>query len=43
MSTQLFTFDQVAKHNSRRDLWIIIEGKVYDITKFQDEVTKKQH
>jgi cytochrome b involved in lipid metabolism len=42
MSTQLYTFEQVAQHNSRRNLWIIIEEKVYDITKFQDEVNQKQ-
>ncbi|KAI8986337.1 cytochrome b5-like heme/steroid binding domain-containing protein [Pilobolus umbonatus] len=37
MSTKLFTYEEVSQHNNRKDLWMIIDGKVYDITKFQDE------
>lgn len=40
MSVQLFSFEEVSKHNNKDDLWMIIDGKVYDITKFQDEVRK---
>jgi hypothetical protein len=40
MSVKLYSFEEVSKHNSREDLWMIIDGKVYDITKFQDEVKK---
>ena len=29
--------DQVLKHNSPTDLWLAINGKVYDVTKFQHE------
>lgn len=40
MSVQLYSYEEVSKHNNRNDLWMIIDGKVYDITKFQDEVKK---
>ena len=29
-----YTIDQVAEHNKPGDVWIIIEDKVYDISKF---------
>ncbi|KAI9469944.1 MAG: cytochrome b5-like heme/steroid binding domain-containing protein [Benjaminiella poitrasii] len=37
MSVQLFTYEDVSKHNSRNDLYMIIDKKVYNITKFLDE------
>ncbi|KAJ1909676.1 hypothetical protein IWQ60_011042 [Tieghemiomyces parasiticus] len=38
MSTvTVYTADQVAVHNKKSDLWCILDGKVYDITKFVDE------
>jgi cytochrome b involved in lipid metabolism len=40
MTVQLFTYEEVAKHNTRNDLFMIIDKKVYDITKFLDEVKK---
>ncbi|OCH95428.1 acyl-CoA dehydrogenase NM domain-like protein [Obba rivulosa] len=30
-----FTRDEVAKHNKSDDLWIIIDAKVYDVSKFK--------
>lgn len=33
-----FTLAQVKEHNAETDLWIIIRDKVYDVTKFLNEV-----
>ncbi|ORX43884.1 cytochrome b5 [Hesseltinella vesiculosa] len=35
--SKLYTYEEVAVHNKREDLWMIIDKKVYDITKFVDE------
>lgn len=32
-----FTVEEVAKHNKEGDAWIIVEGKVYNVTKYIDE------
>lgn len=34
---QEFTADEVAKHDTLEDLWVIYNGEVYDITKYIDE------
>lgn len=33
----VYTVEEVAKHNSKNDCWIIVNKKVYDITKFIEE------
>ncbi|KAF8429027.1 acyl-CoA dehydrogenase [Tirmania nivea] len=35
--TKTFSLDEVAKHKGKDDLWIVVEGDVYDLTKFQTE------
>ncbi|KNC74479.1 hypothetical protein SARC_12976 [Sphaeroforma arctica JP610] len=37
MSIEKFSPDQVAAHNTDEDIWMVINGKVYDITPFKDE------
>jgi cytochrome b involved in lipid metabolism len=32
-----YTRDEVAQHASRKDCWIIINGKVYDVTLYLEE------
>lgn len=32
-----FTYKEIAEHNTEDDLWMIIDGKVYDCSKFVDE------
>mmetsp|Transcript_50538 Transcript_50538/g.159105 ORF Transcript_50538/g.159105 Transcript_50538/m.159105 type:complete len:556 (+) Transcript_50538:122-1789(+) len=32
-----FTMEQVAGHNTRADLWIIVDGRAYDVTRFVDK------
>lgn len=39
---KLYTYEEIAAHNSRKDLWMVIHGKVYDITAFVDEVKTKK-
>ena len=28
--SKTYSLDEIAKHNNRDDLWIIVKGKVYD-------------
>ncbi|KAG0631182.1 hypothetical protein M758_1G234100 [Ceratodon purpureus] len=35
--TTLFTFEDAQRHKEKGDCWLIIDGKVYDVSKFADE------
>ena len=35
---KVFTLAELANYNSKRSLYVSIKGKVYDVTKFIDEV-----
>lgn len=34
---QEYTLKEVKKHNKPTDVWMVVEGKVYDLTKFRDD------
>lgn len=34
---KVFAFEEVAKHSGKDDCWLIISGKVYDVTPFLDD------
>uniref|UniRef100_A0A2P2JXS8 Cytochrome b5 heme-binding domain-containing protein n=1 Tax=Rhizophora mucronata TaxID=61149 RepID=A0A2P2JXS8_RHIMU len=34
---KVFNFEEVATHNIIKDCWVIISGKVYDVTPFMDD------
>ncbi|XP_059620413.1 cytochrome b5-like [Phlebotomus argentipes] len=36
-SEKKFTLAEVAEHNDKKSLWIVINKAVYDVTKFQSE------
>ena len=35
--SNVYTYQEIAEHNSPKDTWIIIDNKVYDVSKFLDE------
>lgn len=36
--TQTYSLADIASHKTRSNLWMAIGGKVYDVTRFVDEV-----
>ena len=34
-----YSWEEVAKHNNTQSLWIVVDGKVYDVTEFMEEVS----
>ncbi|KAK4748998.1 hypothetical protein SAY87_026447 [Trapa incisa] len=34
---KIFTLAEVSEHSSSTDCWLVIEGKVYDVTKFLED------
>ena len=39
--TKKYTLEEVRKHNQAGSSWLVIDNKVYDVTKFLDEVRQK--
>ncbi|KAG0496201.1 hypothetical protein HPP92_000751 [Vanilla planifolia] len=35
--TKLYSMREAAQHNKREDCWVVIDGKVYDVTTYLDE------
>ncbi|GAV70689.1 Cyt-b5 domain-containing protein [Cephalotus follicularis] len=35
--SKTFTLAEVSEHNNRKDCWLVIEGKVYNVTKFLED------
>ncbi|KAG6484660.1 hypothetical protein ZIOFF_053181 [Zingiber officinale] len=36
-SSKVYHFDEVAKHKVVKDCWLLIDGKVYDVTPFMED------
>ena len=36
--TKIYTLEEVAQHNEKKSVWLLIHDNVYDVTKFLEEV-----
>ena len=36
-TSQTYSLDEVNKHRSNKDCWLVVHGKVYDVTDFLEE------
>ncbi|XP_050364545.1 cytochrome b5-like [Argentina anserina] len=34
---KVYTLEEVSQHSDRKDCWLVIDGKVYDVTKFLED------
>ena len=39
---KVFRLDEIKAHNNGKSTWIIVHDKVYDVTKFLDEVRRNE-
>uniref|UniRef100_A0A0D9VZ48 Cytochrome b5 heme-binding domain-containing protein n=1 Tax=Leersia perrieri TaxID=77586 RepID=A0A0D9VZ48_9ORYZ len=35
--TKLFSLEEAASHNTPDDCWVVVDGKIYDVTKYLDD------
>ena len=37
MSDNFYTLEEISQHNTAESLWLVVEGKVYDVTTFLEK------
>uniref|UniRef100_A0A0E0D6Y6 Cytochrome b5 heme-binding domain-containing protein n=1 Tax=Oryza meridionalis TaxID=40149 RepID=A0A0E0D6Y6_9ORYZ len=35
--TKLYSLEEAARHNTADDCWVVVDGKIYDVTKYLDD------
>ena len=35
-----YSWEEIAMHNTSESLWLVVHDKVYDVTKFMEEVSR---
>ena len=33
-----YSWEEIAEHNTAQSLWVVIDDKIYDVTRFMEEV-----